>query len=449
MKVIQFEDKPLAHYSYAIISGNEMALVDPARDPKPYYQLAEKHNVKIKAVFETHPHADFVSSHLQIHKETGATIYVSKLVGANYPHQAFDDGNSITIGKSTFSAINSPGHSPDSITIIAVDENNHHAMFSGDTLFIGDVGRPDLREKAGNMKAKREELAESMYHTIQNKFNHLPDTTIVYPAHGAGSLCGKNMSTDSQSTLGRERKENWAFKKLSEAQFINHILKDQPFIPSYFGFNVDINKNGAENVQSSIAKPTFQFKVDNSDFGNTVVVDVRNKDDFNKNHLPNSINIIAETDDDKFETWLGSIVKPEESFYLVIQSIDNRETMLKRVAKIGYEKQLKGLITLDAVTFEKSKELNIGEFKNHLDKYTIVDIRNKSEVEAGQVFDSAISIPLNELRDSKNEIPTDKPIVVHCAGGYRSAAGRSIISNLIEKIPVYDLGDDVTKFKKQ
>ena len=119
-------------------------------------------------------------------------------------------------------------------------------MFSGDTLFIGDVGRPDLREKAGNMKAKREELAESMYHTIQNKFNHLPDTTIVYPAHGAGSLCGKNMSTDSQSTLGRERKENWAFKKLSEAQFISHILKDQPFIPSYFGFNVDINKNGAD-----------------------------------------------------------------------------------------------------------------------------------------------------------------------------------------------------------
>jgi hydroxyacylglutathione hydrolase len=127
MKVIQFEDKPLAHYSYAIINGNEMALVDPARDPKPYYQLAEKHKAKIKAVFETHPHADFVSSHLQIHKETGAKIYVSKLVGANYPHEAFDDGNSVTIGNTTFSAINSPGHSPDSITVIAVDEENNHA----------------------------------------------------------------------------------------------------------------------------------------------------------------------------------------------------------------------------------------------------------------------------------------------------------------------------------
>ncbi|WP_282032353.1 MBL fold metallo-hydrolase [Winogradskyella eximia] len=448
MKVIQFEDKPLAHYSYAIISGNEMALVDPARDPKPYYQLAEKHKAKIKAVFETHPHADFVSSHLQIHKETGAKIYVSKLVGANYPHEAFDDGNSVTIGNTTFSAINSPGHSPDSITVIAVDEENNHAMFSGDTLFIGDVGRPDLREKAGNMKAKREELAQSMYHTMQHKFNHLPDATIVYPAHGAGSLCGKNMSTDSQSTLGRERKENWAFKNLTEEQFVSHILKDQPFIPSYFGFNVDINKNGAENLQTSIAKPTFQFKIDNSNLENALVVDTRSKEEFNNNHILSSINIIAETEDDKFETWLGSIVKPEESFYLVIQSIDNRDEMLNRVAKIGYEKQLQGIITLDAVNFEQSEELKPNEFEGHLENYTIIDIRNKSEVEEGKFFETAISIPLNELRESKTQIPTNKPIVVHCAGGYRSAAGRSIISTLVENVPVYDLGDEVTKFKK-
>ncbi|SDI53011.1 MBL fold metallo-hydrolase [Winogradskyella thalassocola] len=448
MKVIQFEDKPLAHYSYAIISGNEMALVDPARDPKPYYQLAEKHKAKIKAVFETHPHADFVSSHLQIHKETSATIYVSRLVGANYPHEAFDDGNSVTIGKTIFSAINSPGHSPDSITVIAVDEENNHAMFSGDTLFIGDVGRPDLREKAGNMKAKREELAQSMYHTMQHKFNYLPNATIVYPAHGAGSLCGKNMSTDSQSTLGRERKENWAFKNLTEEQFVNHILKDQPFIPSYFGFNVDINKNGAENLQTSIAKPIFKFKIDNSNLENALVVDTRPKEEFNNNHIPNSINIIAETDDDKFETWLGSIVNPEESFYLVITSIDNRDDMLNRVAKIGYEKQLQGIITLDAVNFEQSEELKPNEFEGHLENYTIIDIRNKSEVEEGKFFETAISIPLNELRESKAQIPTNKPIVVHCAGGYRSAAGRSIISNLVENVPVYDLGDEVTKFKK-
>ena len=417
MKVIQFEDKPLAHYLYAIISGNEMALVDPARDPKPYYQLAEKHKAKIKAVFETHPHADFVSSHLQIHKETGAKIYVSKLVGANYPHEAFDDDNSVTIGKTTFSAINSPGHSPDSITVIAVDEENIHAMFSGDTLFIGDVGRPDLREKAGNMKVKREELAQSMYHTMQHKFNHLPDATIVYPAHGAGSLCGKNMSTDSQSTLGRERKENWAFKNLTEEQFVSHILKDQPFIPSYFGFNVDINKNGAENFQMSIAVPIFQFQISKFINDGALIIDTRGKDDFDNNHIPKSINLIAETEDDKFETWLGSIVKPNEAFYLVIKSVNDRDKMLSRIAKIGYEKQLIGLMTLGETNFEDSGVLNFKDFESHQDKYTIIDVRNKSEVAEGKIFKDAAAIPLHQLRDAKDRIPTDKPIVVHCAGG--------------------------------
>lgn len=446
MNIIQIEDKPLAHYSYAIISGNEMAIVDPSRNPIPYYQLAEKHNAIIKCVVETHPHADFVSSHLQIHQETGAKIYVSKLVGANYPHQTFDDGNEVSIGNVTLSAINSPGHSPDSITVIAVDNENNYAMFSGDTLFIGDVGRPDLREKAGNMKAKREELAKNMYHTIQQKFNHLPDSTIIYPAHGAGSLCGKNMSSDAQSTLGRERHENWAFKKLTEEEFVNHILKDQPFIPSYFGFNVDINKNGAENIESSVSQPKFQFKINEFDTEKALIIDIRHQEEFKKNHLSNSINIMAMSDTDKFETWLGSIVKPEESFYVVIQSIEERETILNRIAKIGYEKQLKGLMTLNESCFKTSETFNLENFKINTNSYNIIDIRNKSEVEEGKIFDSAISIPLHELRDSKHKIPTDKPIVVHCAGGYRSATGSSIISKLIGIIPVYDLSDDVKQF---
>lgn len=446
MNIIQFQDKPLAHYSYAIISNNEMAIVDPARDPKPYYKLAEKHEARIIAIFETHPHADFVSSHLQLHKETGATIYVSKLVGANYPHQTFDDGDSIALGNITFKAINTPGHSPDSITIIAEDDKNNHAMFTGDTLFIGDVGRPDLREKAGNMKAKREDLAKSMYQTMNNKFNHLPDSTVVYPAHGAGSLCGKNMSTDPSSTLGKEREENWAFKKMTEDQFVEHILKDQPFIPSYFGFNVDINKEGADNFELEIAKPNFQFKINEFDADNAIIVDVRNQEEFKKNHLKESINIMAESEDDKFETWLGSIVKPEEAFYIVLNSIEARETILNRIAKIGYEKQLKGLMTLGDSNLQNSEKFDLKDFKANPNQYTIIDIRNKSEVEEDQIFESAISIPLHDLRDSKDKIPMDKPIVVHCAGGYRSAAGSSIISKLIGKVSVYDLSDDVKKF---
>ena len=445
MTIIQYNDKPLAHYSYAIISDNMMALVDPSRDPKPYYKLAEQHNAKIVVVFETHPHADFVSSHLQIHKETGADIYVSKLVGANYPHKTFDDGDTFHLGSTVFSAINTPGHSPDSITIIA-QNNDDYAMFSGDTLFIGDVGRPDLREKAGNMKAKREELAKSMYQTMQTKFNHLPDSTIVYPAHGAGSLCGKNMSTDASSTLGRERQENWAFKNLTEDEFVNHILKDQPFIPSYFGFNVDINKTGADNYEANIAQPDFHFRVEAFD-NDALIIDVRNQDDFKKNHIAGSINIIAETENDKLETWLGSIVQPEEQFYVVLNSVEDKDEIRHRIAKIGYEKQLLGLITLGNSTFESTDKIDLEDFKSHLDNYTIIDIRNKSEVEEGKIFDSAISIPLNELRDSEEDIPTDKPIVVHCAGGYRSAAGSSIVSKLKKNIKVYDLSEAVSNFK--
>ena len=446
MNVIQFQDKPLAHYSYAIISNNEMAIVDPSRDPKPYYALAEKHHAHIKAIFETHPHADFVSSHLQIHEETGAKIYVSTLLGANYEHQTFDDGDSVKIGALTFSAINSPGHSPDSITIIANDDKANYAMFSGDTLFIGDVGRPDLREKVGNMKAKREELAKNMYATIKNKFKHLPDSTIVYPAHGAGSLCGKNMSTDASSTLGKERLENWAFKDLTEDEFVNHILKDQPFIPSYFGFNVDVNKAGADPFETAFCGVPFKFGI--SDFKDTsdLIIDVRSGADFKNNHLKGSINIGAETEDDKVETWLGSIVEPQEAFHLVVNSINDRETILSRIAKIGYEKQIKSILTLGAHTFETYDAIDLEDFKTHPNAYTIIDVRNPSEVEEGKIFESAISIPLNQLRASLDEIPTDKPIVVHCAGGYRSAAGSSIISKRMDHVAVYDLSDAVTQF---
>lgn len=447
MNIIQLEDKPLAHYSYAIISNNKMALVDPSRDPKPYYKLAEKYKAKIIAVFETHPHADFVSSHLQIHKETGADIYVSKLVAASYPHKTFDDGDTLSLGSLTFKALNTPGHSPDSITIIATDKDNNHAMFSGDTLFIGDVGRPDLREKAGNMKAKREELAKDMYQTVQTKFNDLPDSTVIYPAHGAGSLCGKNMSTDSSSTLGRERKENWAFKNLSEDEFVNHILADQPFIPSYFGFNVDINKEGADNFEPSIAQAKFHFKAQEISDKDALIIDVRNAERYNQNHISGSINIIAETEDDKLETWLGSIVKPEEKFYVVLNSVDDKDDILNRIAKIGYEKQLKGLLTLNDSVFVTSEKLNLEDFKRHPDQYTIVDIRNKSEVEEGDFFENAISHPLNELRETASQIPTDKPIVVHCAGGYRSSAGSSILQKALEGVKVYDLSEDIEQFK--
>jgi len=441
MEIKQFEYKPLAHYSYAIVDNGEMAVVDPERDPKQYYAFAKERDAKIVAVIETHPHADFISSHLQIHKETGATIYHSKMLGADYAYTSFDDGDTFKVGDITVSAINTPGHSPDSITVVA-EKDGKTALFTGDTLFIGDVGRPDLREKAGNMTAKRQELAEMMYDSIQKKFKDLPDGAIVYPAHGAGSLCGKNLSSDNSSTMGNERMGNWAFKPQSKEEFVSTLLDSQPFIPSYFGFDVDTNRGGPDNLRSSIA--SVPFKMNATATG--LIVDVRDEMVFKKGHLAGSINIMAVSENSKFETWLGSIIEPEEPFSLVIEKPEDLNMVLNRVAKIGYEKQIKSVLTLDETLLVQSDKLDLHDFKENQEHYTIVDIRNQSEVAEGRVFEQALNIPLNDLRKSVDQIPMDKPLIVHCAGGYRSTAGSSILEKLVDKVPVYDLGENIKDF---
>jgi glyoxylase-like metal-dependent hydrolase (beta-lactamase superfamily II)/rhodanese-related sulfurtransferase len=442
MKIKQFEYKPLAHYSYAIVSNGEMAIIDPERDPIQYYEFAKANNAKIMAVVETHPHADFVSSHLQIHKETGATIYNSEKLGADYPHKAFDEGVSISLGEITLTAINTPGHSPDSITVIATD-GNKTALFTGDTLFIGDVGRPDLREKAGNMKAKREELAEMMYATMQHKFNGLPNDAMVYPAHGAGSLCGKNLSDAASSTLGNERESNWAFKKQSKQEFMNTILDGQPFIPSYFGFNVDINKKGAESLTPALNRVPFEENA----AATGLIVDIREEVSFKNGHLVGSINIQGLSENDKFETWLGSIVMPNEAFTLVVDKEENKDYILNRVSKIGYENQLKEIISLKNENLIRSKALDMIDFKQNPENYTMVDIRNASELGDGKFFENAILHPLKDLRNTAKNIPTDKPIVVHCAGGYRSAVGSSILERQLKNTTVFDLSEAIDNFK--
>lgn len=442
MNIKQFEYKPLSHYSYAIISEGKMAVIDPERDPQQYYDFAKANNADIVAVFETHPHADFVSSHLQIHKETGAKIYISKKLGAEYAHETFDEGNSLMLGNIQISALNTPGHSPDSITIVA-KYNEEIALFTGDTLFIGDVGRPDLREKAGNITAKREELAEMMFETVTQKFTDLPNEALIFPAHGAGSLCGKNLSEAASSTLGEERNHNWAFRKQTREEFKETILDGQPIIPAYFGFNVAINKEGAKNVKDALANIPF---TENS-VAEGLIVDVRAEEKFKKGHLKGSLNIQASTDTQKFETWLGAIIKPEEKFTLVVDSKEDKEKMLNRIAKIGYETMVKEVITLPKEKLSTTEKLDFEDFKNHPENYTIVDIRNQTETDEGKFFKNALTHPLSDLRDTATEIPTDKPIVVHCAGGYRSAAGSSILESKLPEATVYDLSDDVEKFK--
>ncbi|MEO8794611.1 MAG: rhodanese-like domain-containing protein [Daejeonella sp.] len=443
MIIKQFFDKGLAHSSYAIISENKMVVIDPARDPKPYYDFAQSNNSKITGVIETHPHADFVSSHLEIHTQTGATIYNSKLTGANYPHTAFDEGQTISLGKIKLKAINTPGHSPDSISILLIDENgNEHALFTGDTLFVGDVGRPDLRESAGNITSKKEDLARDMYHSTREKIMKLPENVLVYPAHGPGSLCGKSMSAELDSTIGKEIRENYALQPMGEDDFVKLLIRDQPFVPKYFGHDVNMNKMGAPSMAENIAAVP-RGSADSVLDENVVVIDTRPEEEFKKGHLKNSVNI---QEGGKFETWLGSIVSPEEEFYLIADTEENLESVIYKTAKIGYEKQIKLALLQPKNLPVKSDVFNLEEFKKDPGKFTIVDVRNQSEVKEGKIFESAISIPLPELRERVNEIPTDKPIVVHCAGGYRSAAGSSIIEQQMKNIEVLDMSEAVAEF---
>ena len=445
MIIHQFYDKGLAHASYAIIRAGKMVVIDPSRDPQPYYDFATLHEADIVGVIETHPHADFVSSHLEIHQTTGATIYVSKLTGAAYPHEGFDDGDVIKLDDIKLKAINTPGHSPDSICILLQDEHGHDAaIFTGDTLFVGDVGRPDLREDVGNITAKKEELAKQMYHSTRDKLMHLPKNVVVYPAHGPGSLCGKNISADLQSTIGRELRENYALQLMDELQFVKTLTADQPFVPKYFGHDVELNKNGAASFQNSVSL------VDRSAFisdKNVLIIDTRPKVDFRNGHIKGSINL---QNGEKFETWLGSIVGPNEKFYLIANTESELDVMIKKTAKIGYEGNIKAaLLTPDNVN-EQSADLDLSDFQSNPDNYTIVDVRNWGEVNDGTLFNDPVIIPLPELRERISEIPTDKPIVVHCAAGYRSAAASSIIAAQIKAVPVYDLGEaiiDIAKIK--
>lgn len=445
MKIKQFEDKGLAHYAYAVLSedSKEIVLIDPARDPQPYYDYAQEQNAKIVGVIETHPHADFVSSHLEIHEKTGATIYAHSLVGADYPHKALDEGAELTIGEVKLKSLHTPGHSPDGISIVLEHEGKDKAVFTGDTLFIGDVGRPDLRESAGNVTAKREELARQLYHSTRDKLMKLENDVLVYPAHGSGSLCGKALSDANSSTIGAEKNGNYALQEMSEEKFVQLITEDQPFVPKYFGYDVSLNKNGAPAYKSSLAgvkKLEKNYKPEDG----AVLVDARNEKVFKAGHYQGAINI---QNGGKFETWLGSIVSPEEQFYLIAEDDKQLDELIAKAAKIGYELLIKGAFVLEEAQEAKMPEIDLSEFRDHQDKYTIVDIRNASEVKSGKFFDQAINIPLPELRERANEVPTDKPVVVHCAGGYRSAAGSSILEAKLPNVKVLDLSEAISEFK--
>lgn len=441
-KVEQFFDEGLAHLSYAILSEGKIALVDPERDISQYLEFAENNNAEIVAVFETHPHADFVSSHAEFAKKD-VKVYISKLAGVQYPFEAFDEGQEFQMGKVKIKALNTPGHSPDSISLLLEDpEGKPYALFTGDTLFIGDVGRPDLRESAGCITVEKEKLARELYCSLHDKILKLPGETIVYPAHGPGSLCGKSMSNKLSSSLEEQKQENYALQPMSEDEFVKILLENQPSIPGYFAYDVELNRIGAAPLKESLEK-VKHLESSEEIKGGALVVDTRPQGDFKKGHLSNSYNI---QDGLRFETWLGTIVAPNRQFYLLASDDKKLKDVLNKTAKIGYETNILGVYAQKELEEVKEDKFDLETFQRNPEDYTIVDIRSKAELRDKEYFENSIHIPLNELEDRVGEIPTGRPVVVHCAGGYRSAIGYSILSEKLQD-QVFDLSDNIKEFE--
>jgi hydroxyacylglutathione hydrolase len=457
MIIKQFYDAELAQASYALFSNNEIVIIDPARNPEQYYEFADTHQGVITAVIETHPHADFVSSHLQIHQDTNATIYTSRFTGALYPHKTFDSGDYLRIGNITLQAFNTPGHSPDSICILVIDAlGESRAIFTGDTLFAGGVGRPDLREKTGKLKANRVEAACQLYKSTREVLMTLPETVDVFPAHGAGSLCGKHICEESVTTIGKELAENPYLQPMPEEEFVDMVLEDQLYAPKYFPATVELNRRGATSYEEAIAAVP-QVRKAIMLHSRPAIVDARPAESFRKRHAKGAINIPT---DRTFASWLGTIIAPDEAFYLVAENHNMLKNVIRMAAKIGYEHNivaafenyefLERSLLVSAMPVAHSPSIHINTLLINTSAYTIVDVRSKEEVRKdGTVFYNAIHIPLPELEQKACLIDTDKPVVVHCSHGYRSAIAASILQTLLAETTIYDLGKSISSLNMQ
>ncbi|WP_316813520.1 MBL fold metallo-hydrolase [Pedobacter heparinus] len=441
--VEQFSDKGLAQFSYALLYNNKILLIDPARDAAPFYEYARKNNAEIVGVIETHPHADFISAHAEIQRNKNVPVYLGRKVGASFKHHALDANDRIPLYQDLhLRVLDTPGHSPDSISLVLADKDKDLVVFSGDALLFGDVGRPDLREYKAGKETERIALAKAMYHTVHQKFARLADEVILYPAHGAGSLCGGNIRDVSSSTIGYERQHNYAFKKYPEAEFVALLLKDLPFIPKYFPYDVELNKKGAADLKQGLS----EIKLLPDNFiteDDAVMVDGRSNVIFNASFLDKAIHI---PDGLKFETWLGTVIAPSQKFYIVGENPAQLNALSYKAAKIGYESAIKG-----AFVFNKKKPspaiVDKEKFDRNTNDYYILDVREAKEVKDKKVFEKSVNIPLSELSGRLKEIPLDKPVVVHCASGYRSAIASSLLRYNLNGLLILDLGEAVQTYK--
>lgn len=435
MKIEQIYTGCLAQGAYYIISGSEAAIIDPLRETQPYIDRLEKDGVKLKYIFETHFHADFVSGHLDLSKQTGASIVYGPTAKPEFEFISATDGQEFVIGKIKIKVLHTPGHTMESSTYLLIDENGKdHAIFSGDTLFIGDVGRPDLAQKAASMT--QDQLAGMLFHSLRDKVMTLTDDVIVYPAHGAGSACGKNMSKETVSTIGEQKEKNYALRAdMTEAEFIKEVTDGLLPPPAYFGMNVAMNKKGIEsfntvfnNGMKAINVSEFEAVADET---GALVLDTRDNGDFAKGFIPQSINIGITGD---FAPWVGALIADVKQPIILVTELGMEEETVTRLTRVGFDNLIGHLKhgfnawveagyevdTVNRITPEQfAEEVKIGESK-------VVDVRRESEYEAEHV-DEAYSRPLAYINEWVKDINPEEHFYMHCAGGYRSMMAASIL----------------------
>ncbi len=426
MKFKQFYLGCLAHASYYIGSGEEAAIVDPQRDVQQYLDEAEATGQRIKYVIETHSHADFVSGHLELAGKTGAEIIYGQRAKTQFPTLKVKDGDKLTVGSIELSFMETPGHTPEGITIVATDTENESAplkMFTGDTLFIGDVGRPDL---IGSKGFTAEEMGAMLYDSIHTKILPLPDSTEVYPAHGAGSLCGKSLSKETWSTLGEQRLSNYALKQMTKEEFIAVVACDQPEVPAYFPISAAQNLKGSASLDD-LEKPK-ELTTDEILSFDGIVIDVRKNAEYGRGHVPNSINIGL---GGQFASWAGTLIPIGTPVAIVSDSKQQVDEAFMRLARVGIE-TTQGYILINDVSSEtrKVEQVSVG-FVNEAkaaNKIQFVDVRRQAEHANGHAS-GTINIPVDRLSREIDQLDAEIPTYLICQSGYRSSLGTSILEN--------------------
>lgn len=433
MKIEQIYTGCLAQGAYYIVSEGEAAIIDPLREVQPYLDRLSKDNVKLKYIFETHFHADFVSGHVDLSKKTGAPIIYGPTAAPEFEAIVAEDNQIFEIGKIKIKVLHTPGHTMESSTYLLIDENGkNHAIFSGDTLFLGDVGRPDLAQKAANLT--QEELAGLLYDSLYHKILPLEDDITVYPAHGAGSACGKNMQKETVDTLGNQKQTNYALKQTSKESFIAAVLDGLTAPPKYFGMNVAMNKKGYTSFDEVLAKGKTALSVDEFETAaeetGALILDTRNAAEFHKGFIPQSINIGLKGD---FAPWVGSmIVDVQQPILLVCDDCTEEET-ITRLSRVGFDNVL-GYLKGGFESWKNSgKEIDTvhrispEEFAEKFNENSkVIDVRKEGEYAAEHVND-AYSKPLAYINDWVGNINPDEHFFLHCAGGYRSMIAASIL----------------------